>query len=520
LRTLQIGWLPFIPTMAAKDDSDSEASSSSSSTSSTSSTSASSSSDDSSVQANHSKVQTADDADGTTYETTKTNEIPAGDTNNDRTGQGDDAFKAFLSRIPQTFDDVSIKRIVEEKFGENCVVDVSILYERLDDDGEARGRESNHDDAENNTKQRGKKSMEQRHRGFAFVTFSTLEQCQRAIEEGTVRGSAKPTSKRRHTLYIRPVVRDEENDVEVSTSNEHDVEGGNKNICFLWKKFRCPYGDDCKFSHEGEGGCANHDAEGKSKAEDGSAKSSGQKCFAFKKRGKCKLGDKCPFSHDLERSKSTATDGEPSKQQRQTVSKNGDIDARQASDRSQKDCINWKNKGKCRKGDKCPFRHDKSIREKILSKKNKTGTSSIEEQEPKKNKRKREEKNRQSLSIRVFGLNYSTTEEDVREFFQECGIITEITFPTFEDSGRSKGYCGILFASPKAVQKAVGKNGTELHGRWLSVQEGKMFLRKWEEAENERKAGGDQNGGGGDVDGKVGEFGQKVKKRKRHGFKE
>lgn len=509
--------------MAAKDDSDSEASSSSSSTSSTSSTSASSTSDESSEEATHAKVQSADEADGTTHETNTTNEIPAGDSHNDRTGNGDDAFKAFLSRIPQTFDDESIKRILEEKFGENCVVNVSILYEKSDEGG-ARGQESNHDDAENKTKQRddGKKLPEQRHRGFAFVTFSTLEQRQRAIEEGTVRGSAKPTSKRRHTLYIRPVVRDEENYMEVSTSNEHDVMvvGGNKNICFLWKKFRCPYGDDCKFAHEGEGGCANHDAERKSKAEDGSTKSSGQKCFAFKKRGKCKLGDKCPFSHDLERSKTTATDGEPSNQQRQTVSKNSDVDAGQASDKSQKDCINWKNKGKCRKGDKCPFRHDESIREKILSKKNKTGTSSTEEQESKKHKRKREDKNRQSLSIRVFGLNYSTTEDDVREFFQECGTITEITFPTFEDSGRSKGYCGILFASPKAVTKAVGKNGAELHGRWLSVQEGKMFLRKWEEAENERKAGGDQKGGGGDVDQKdlVGEFGQKVKKRKRHGF--
>jgi RNA recognition motif-containing protein len=85
-------------------------------------------------------------------------------------------------------------------------------------------------------------------------------------------------------------------------------------------------------------------------------------------------------------------------------------------------------------------------------------------------------------------MNYSTTEQDVRDFFSPCGVIKEITFPTYSDSGRSKGYCGILFASPKAV-KAVEMNGCELHGRWLSVQEGKMYLRKWEEDERNRKGG-------------------------------
>jgi RNA recognition motif-containing protein len=141
-----------------------------------------------------------------------------------------------------------------------------------------------------------------------------------------------------------------------------------------------------------------------------------------------------------------------------------------------------------------------------------------------KTKRKRQDKVKQTLSIRVFGLNYSTTEQDVKDFFQHCGKIVEITFPTYVDSGRSKGYCGILFASPKAVQKAVQEmNGTELHGRWLSVQEGKMFLRKWEEGERARK----EEGRGGRVENEheihkeqplVGEFGQKVKKRKKHGF--
>jgi RNA recognition motif-containing protein len=85
----------------------------------------------------------------------------------------------------------------------------------------------------------------------------------------------------------------------------------------------------------------------------------------------------------------------------------------------------------------------------------------------------------------------------------------ELTFPRFEDSGRSKGYCGILFQSPKAVAKAIELDGKELHGRWLQVQAGKMYLKQWEEHDESRKRIVERSD--------VGEFGQKVKKRRQHG---
>ena len=127
-------------------------------------------------------------------------------------------------------------------------------------------------------------------------------------------------------------------------------------------------------------------------------------------------------------------------------------------------------------------------------------------------------KNRQPLSVRVFGMNYDTTEQDIREFFEHCGPIMEITFPTYEDSGRSKGYCGVLFQSPKAVAKAIELNEAELHGRWLSVQAGKMYLKQWEE--NERKQHSTSTETESEQAVTVGEFGQRVKKRKKHGYKE
>ena len=179
---------------------------------------------------------------------------------------------------------------------------------------------------------------------------------------------------------------------------------------------------------------------------------------------------------------------------------------------SEKDCINWKTKGKCRKGDACPYRHDEEILKAILAKKKRK----IGEEE------ERAEKTSQPLCVRVFGLNYDTTEEDVRHFFRDCGKITEVTFPKFEDSGRSKGYCGIVFQSPKAVAAAVELDGQDLQGRWLQIQAGKMYLKQWEEhhemgrmdpaTTSHEPAESD--------DPLIGEFGQKVKRRKKHGYKE
>jgi hypothetical protein len=220
------------------------------------------------------------------------------------------------------------------------------------------------------------------------------------------------------------------------------------NVCYLWSQHRCPYGDDCKFSHTGEGACQSIQP----------SKKKG-KCFAYKK-GKCDKGDDCPFSHDFE---------VPTRSKKNEPLSKDNISA----PKSEKDCINWKTKGKCRKGDKCPYRHDQELQVAALKKieKKKANTTTTETTEIIKEK--------QPLSVRVFGLNYDTTEQDIREFFATCGKITDISFPTFEDSGRSKGYCGVWFCSPKAAAKAVELcDGQELQGRWLRVQTGKM-MKQW-----------------------------------------
>lgn len=380
-----------------------------------------------------------------------------------------DERKIFLSRIPAAFNEEAIVQSLNKVFGEDSVDYVALTEPKRDEEEGEQYEKMEHEIDP---------SKEKEHCGFAFVTMSTVEKRNEAIEKGTIRGKVKETSKRKHTLYIRPIVRQEEGDMGDESASNKDFDA-----CFLWKKFRCPYGDDCKFKHEGEGGC-------EKKKESVQDKRSNQKCFSFRTKGKCKLGNECPYSHDFV----------PKKSIPESVPK---------KDSKEKDCIGWKTKGKCRKRDKCPYRHDDAVREAFIAKKQKKVDK----------KRDREEKVSQPLSVRVFGLNYDTTEDDVREYFKDCGIIKEIMFPTYEDSGRSKGYCGVLFVSPKATQKACELDGQELHGRWLSVQPGKMYLKQWEQREQDRKEG---KVGQDEVeeDDKVGEFGQKVKKRKKHGFKD
>ena len=368
-----------------------------------------------------------------------------------------DECKIFVSRIPKQFDESSVKRLLEDRLELGAVVDVSLVVKN-DEDGPVHH--------EKGVMSRG---QVQKHRGFAFVTLKNADLQKRAIQLGTARGGVKATSTKKFTIYVRAVVRD---DIQESSG---------KQICFLWNNFRCPYGDECKFLHEGDGGSLEKNKDSKSK----------KKCFAFKK-GKCKVGDQCPHSHDFEVAKNSALKVE--------------IPA------EKKDCINWKTKGRCRKGDACPYRHDEEILKSFLTKKRRK----LDEEES------IAEKTPQPLCVRVFGLNYDTTEEDVLGFFRTCGKITEVSFPKFEDSGRSKGYCGIVFQSPKAVAAAVALDGQELHGRWLQIQAGKMYLKQWEERHEKGRADPATR----DVepprsdDKLVGEFGQKVKRRKKHGYKE
>ena len=343
-----------------------------------------------------------------------------------------DDYKLHISRVPTTFTEDVVKRILEEQLGDGSVAELVLIFPKEDEEVEKQ--------------ENAPKGEAPKHRGFGFVTLNSAKLHQQALDLKTIRGSLKPNSSKKSTMYLRPYT--EVNKDEVNPDANH---------CYLWSLNRCPYADDCKFTHSGPGGCRI--------IEKSSTKKKG-KCFAFKK-GKCTKGDECSFSHDFE----------PDKKDQE--SKDKKEQSKKDTPQSEKDCINWKTKGKCRKGDKCPYQHDEALLQAFLEKKNKKKDKKESKDDDAK------DKSRQPLSVRCFGMNYATTEEDIRDFFKDCGKIVEVTFPVFEDSDRSKGYCGVLFQSPKAVAKAVELDGKELFGRWLQIQAGKMYLKKWEQYEKE-----------------------------------
>lgn len=86
-----------------------------------------------------------------------------------------------------------------------------------------------------------------------------------------------------------------------------------------------------------------------------------------------------------------------------------------------------------------------------------------------------------SKTIFVGNLSYNSTEEDITNFFRDCGNVVSVRLGK-GDNGRSKGYCHIDFESEEGVENALKKSGEEFDGRKIRVDVG-----------NSR--GGDRRGG-------------------------
>ena len=81
-------------------------------------------------------------------------------------------------------------------------------------------------------------------------------------------------------------------------------------------------------------------------------------------------------------------------------------------------------------------------------------------------------------TIFVEGIPFEKTRDEVREFFvDEHGIpsedILELRLPTWQDTGRLRGYGHIRFASTESYNKALGLNRKYMGKRYLSIQPAK-----------------------------------------------
>jgi cold-inducible RNA-binding protein len=94
--------------------------------------------------------------------------------------------------------------------------------------------------------------------------------------------------------------------------------------------------------------------------------------------------------------------------------------------------------------------------------------------------------------VYVGNLSYNTSTEELREAFASCGGVTDAKVMTDRESGQSRGFAFVTFASDAEAQKAIDTwNGQNLGGRQLVVNEAR------ERTENRGGGGGGYGGGGG-----------------------
>ena len=287
-------------------------------------------------------------------------------------------------------------------------------------------------------------------KGFGFVVFKTKVQKIDALKTRTVKAD-------KNFMYVRNVQRE-------GREGRGRDKGG---ICFLWQVGNCTHGDHCRFKHEGPGSVIVHSGM--------NAVKKAPKCFKFRK-GKCLAGDACPFRHV----------GKP-------LDKGENRDQATKEDKD-KPCFNWKKKGKCRKGDTCPYSH--ATNEVGIKKRKAKADQDASKKDKGKRKKgkysKGSENDEKQTHVRIFGLNYDTTKEQVERVFGKCGKIVGIEFPVFEDSKRSKGFCGIEFENAMGATKCVKMDGHEVDGRWLRIQKGKMF-KTWDKDNSINKNVGEKD---------------------------
>lgn len=90
----------------------------------------------------------------------------------------------------------------------------------------------------------------------------------------------------------------------------------------------------------------------------------------------------------------------------------------------------------------------------------------------------------------VGGLPYSTTEDELRDAFAQCGSVASASIIMDRMSGRSKGFGFVEMANDEDAQKAIDQwNGKDFGGRTLTVNEARPM--------EPRNGGGFRGGNGG-----------------------
>ena len=75
----------------------------------------------------------------------------------------------------------------------------------------------------------------------------------------------------------------------------------------------------------------------------------------------------------------------------------------------------------------------------------------------------------QQNKLYVGNLPYSVDDAQLRDIFSQYGDIDELALIMDRDTGRSKGFAFVTFATQQAAEKALAENGKDMGGRALRV---------------------------------------------------
>ena len=97
-------------------------------------------------------------------------------------------------------------------------------------------------------------------------------------------------------------------------------------------------------------------------------------------------------------------------------------------------------------------------------------------------------------NLYVGNLPHSTTEAELRNFFQAHGAVERVNIVTDRETGRARGFAFVEMTDAGEADKAIAAlNGTQLGGRALTINEAKP---KTDRPRN-GGSGGQRFGGGG-----------------------
>jgi cold-inducible RNA-binding protein len=97
-------------------------------------------------------------------------------------------------------------------------------------------------------------------------------------------------------------------------------------------------------------------------------------------------------------------------------------------------------------------------------------------------------------NLYVGNLPHSTTEAELRNFFQAHGAVERVNIVTDRETGRARGFAFVEMTDPGEADKAIAAlNGTQLGGRALTINEAKPKTDR----PRSGGSGGQRFGGGG-----------------------